>query len=286
MKSRTINPNSQLQSSLAGACSVLLMLCASQPGFAQQSALAKPATAVAGVAAGPAAIRPALTASSREQEAAAPGKPGGEGIKVHGHWKFEVHDPDGKLVSTREFENSLVTPLGGDQILSQLLLGQAVAADWAIALCPQSGQILLFQFCPAGSTPVAVLVPSPNGAIETLLSAANDCGGGCVSGLTKQLTGNVATGVPFGILLRGSYTAPQNVSVNAVETTVGFCESNPAAASLVTISPQACDALNAANNTSGNASLGFAPFTETAVPATQNLTTGQVLTITVAISFS
>ena len=33
-----------------------------------------------------------------------------EGIKVHGHWKIEILDPDGTLVSVAEFENALVDP--------------------------------------------------------------------------------------------------------------------------------------------------------------------------------
>ena len=30
-----------------------------------------------------------------------------EGIKVHGHWEMEVRNPDGTLVTRREFENEL-----------------------------------------------------------------------------------------------------------------------------------------------------------------------------------
>ena len=30
-----------------------------------------------------------------------------EGIKVHGHWTIEVRNPDGKVVTHREFENAL-----------------------------------------------------------------------------------------------------------------------------------------------------------------------------------
>src|SRR5713226_6208411 len=30
-----------------------------------------------------------------------------EGIKVHGHWTIDVRNPDGTLVTHREFENSL-----------------------------------------------------------------------------------------------------------------------------------------------------------------------------------
>jgi hypothetical protein len=291
MRTRMIKRNSQFQNSLAGACSVLLMLCAGQAGLAQQSA--QPAgvhnviaetTAAATTTA--LAKPPATQAAAEEKETPAPAKPGGEGIKVHGHWKFVVHDPDGKLVSTREFENSLVTPSGGDFVLSMLLAGQGVAADFAIALCPQAGAIGPFSVCTLASpNPVAVLVPSSNGTIESLLAANNLCGGGCVSGLNKQVTGHL--GAPFGIVLSGSYTSTQNVSINAVQTVMGFCNLNATTPSLLNISPQTCDTLNATTNpSSGNAALDFSPFTGTSLSTPQILSAGQILTVTVTLSFS
>ena len=48
-----------------------------------------------------------------------------DGIKVHGHWKIDVRDPDGKLVSQTEFENALTTndpnAASGDFALAALL---------------------------------------------------------------------------------------------------------------------------------------------------------------------
>jgi len=294
MKPRIKQRNSQFQSSLAGVCSVLLMLSAGQPGFAQQSAPTNPAatidsssTATTASTSRLPATRPlAGQAAAAENETTAPAKAGGEGIKIHGHWKFEVHDSNGKLVSTRDFENSLVTPSGGDFVLSTLLAGQSVAADFAIALCPQAGAIGPFSVCTLASpNPVAVLVPSSNGTIESLLASNNLCGGGCVSGLNKQVTGHF--GAPFGIMLSGSYTSTQNVSINAVQTVMGFCTLDSTTPSLLNISPQTCDTLNDPTNTSsGNAILDYSPFTGTSLSTPQILSTGQILTVTVTLSFS
>ena len=80
-------------------------------------------------------------------------KPSGgtqEGIKVHGHWTIEVRNPDGRLVSRHEFENSLFAT--GDQLLAGLLGRRIVSvAQWRVKLqgtnlgditgpCRQSGQ--------------------------------------------------------------------------------------------------------------------------------------------------
>jgi hypothetical protein len=49
------------------------------------------------------------------------------GVKVHGYWKIDVKNPDGKLASHTEFENSLTTNdpngLSGDDALALLLSG-------------------------------------------------------------------------------------------------------------------------------------------------------------------
>lgn len=59
-----------------------------------------------------------------------------EGIKVHGHWTIEVRNPDGTLVTHREFENSL-QPSGG-ALLANIIAGttfsagQTQGAVWAV----------------------------------------------------------------------------------------------------------------------------------------------------------
>src|SRR5258707_12036610 len=53
-----------------------------------------------------------------------------EGIKVHGHWTIEVLNPDGTLVTHREFENSL-HPLA-PPFLSNLLSRQISPGLWSV----------------------------------------------------------------------------------------------------------------------------------------------------------
>jgi hypothetical protein len=307
MRTRMIKRNSQFQNSLAGACSVLLMLCAGQAGLAQQSA--QPAgvhNVIAGTAAAATttalAQPPATQAAAEEKEAPAPAKPGGEGIKVHGHWKLVVHDPDGKLVSTREFENSLLTPSEGDWLLASLLLGKSIAADWGVALCPKAGGTWnngtgapnYYQMCTTtGPVPIAVLVESASGPFESEMVFGNSCGLGCVPGLQAQLTGNPSLLNPIGIAFTGSYTATQNVAVNAVETATAFCTTdinatNPANPPASNVAPQTCLTLSTSNTTppGGNSNLTFTEFTGTSLATPQNLTPGQVLTVTVTLSFS
>ena len=65
--------------------------------------------------------------NGEEESIQAEEKPSGdssrEGIKVHGHWTIDVRNPDGTLVTHREFENSLVQAgsSGGGKYLSHLL---------------------------------------------------------------------------------------------------------------------------------------------------------------------
>jgi hypothetical protein len=53
-----------------------------------------------------------------------------EGIKVHGHWVIDVRDPDGKLVSHREFENGLIGPA----VLANVLARQNSVGLWRVML--------------------------------------------------------------------------------------------------------------------------------------------------------
>jgi len=301
MKSIMNQHTSKFQRSLSGACSVLLMLCAGQEGIAQQAAHAQPAAAAAG-ATTPSSNPVAVKMEPDEMGLAPSAKPGGEGIKVHGHWKFVVHDPDGKLVSSREFENSLLTPSEGDWLLASLLLGKSIAADWGVALCPKAGGTWnngtgapnYYPMCTTtGPVPIAVLVESASGPFESEMVFGNSCGLGCVPGLQAQLTGNPDLLNPIGIAFTGSYTATQNVAVNAVETATAFCTTdinatNPANPPASNVAPQTCLTLSTSNTTppGGNSNLTFTEFTGTSLATPQNLTPGQVLTVTVTLSFS
>lgn len=60
-----------------------------------------------------------------------------EGITVHGHWLIEVRNPDGKVVSRTEFENSLQP--AGKVLLAAVLSGYA-PGGWMITLNGPSGE--------------------------------------------------------------------------------------------------------------------------------------------------
>lgn len=55
-----------------------------------------------------------------------------EGIKVHGDWTIEIHEPDGRLVSRQEFKNGLLST--GSAILADLLAGTHQITGWRIGL--------------------------------------------------------------------------------------------------------------------------------------------------------
>ena len=293
MKPRMMKRNSEFQNSLTKICCVLLMLCAGQPGFGQQgtgrqtegAALAAPVNAVP--------TQSSAAQERQENEAPASASQGSGGIKIHGHWKFVVHNPDGTLASTRVFENSLLTPNSGDYVLGTALIGQTVVVDWAVVLCPTAGTSWVAgvgspaTYCPGGnSIPIAVLVPSPNGLIETFLSGTTNCGGGCVAGLTAAPVFPNGPTNPVTLVLSGSYvnTTSQVVTINAVGTIAGVCSTS--GSGFLNFSPATCDTTNFQNPTpaNGNGIAGIYQFTGT--NQTQILTAGQSLSITVTFSFS
>jgi hypothetical protein len=80
-----------------------------------------------------------------------------EGITVHGHWTIEVREPDGAVVTHREFENSLLDPF----VLGNLLGHALTPGGFSIALLGNCGSISY---------------PSSNGG----LAGPTSYGSGCV----------------------------------------------------------------------------------------------------------
>jgi len=74
----------------------------------------------------------ALMTPIRAQEPAPRGP--SEGIKVHGDWVIEVHNPDGALVSRQAFRNALLIGNGGDWALVQALGRKAQLGGWTVLL--------------------------------------------------------------------------------------------------------------------------------------------------------
>lgn len=77
---------------------------------------------------------PRTGSKAAEEESAATNKEhaGGphEGIKVHGHWVIDVRNPDGTLVTHREFENGLIGPA----VLANVLARQNSVGFWRVML--------------------------------------------------------------------------------------------------------------------------------------------------------
>ena len=83
--------------------------------------------------------------------------PGGatrEGIKIHGDWVIEVRDPDGTLVSRREFKNTFF----GADTLAKFLARDRLIGEWILQLS-SSGEKACLNL---GSTPVpCIIVETP-----------------------------------------------------------------------------------------------------------------------------
>jgi hypothetical protein len=79
-------------------------------------------------------LAPGTGGTAQEKPAGGPG----EGIKVHGHWTIEVHQPDGTLVSRREFENALAPDVlgsgGGSRLLTRVLARDLTVGRWSVGI--------------------------------------------------------------------------------------------------------------------------------------------------------
>jgi hypothetical protein len=172
-----------------------------------------------------------------------------EGIKVHGHWTIEVRNPNGTLVSHREFENSLTAGLnGGSQGLAVVLGHQATVGGWSVFLYNSNG----------GCGGICVI--SENYPGSTAGSQSNN--------LTVTVTPNPSTGVSI-LTLTGSMSAPAAFQINGVATQFLSCPPS--------LSPQACFAIGIP---APNA------FSLTSAYLTQSVQSGQIVAVTVVLSFS
>lgn len=106
---------------------VLLCPCAS---WARSQGTAKSAPAARSALASKAAPQAKQVAATKP-----PAKGLNTGITVHGWWKIDVRNPDGKLVAHREFENGLFGGNGdGASLLTSLLARQFVLGGWTVEL--------------------------------------------------------------------------------------------------------------------------------------------------------
>jgi hypothetical protein len=289
---------------LAGVCGVLGLVLASQAGLAQQVAKDAPtvasASAVAqGKASEPAAfgaLAPGLSPQAakpvpaEEEETAKPKKPG-EGLKVHGHWKIVIKNPDGTVDSTTEFENSLVTPGSGDILLGLLLSQQGVSGPWQIEvygnLCGTASALSGCAIVPASVLTNPAFCASYN----------------CSPNLTvTYFDSGTIPGLPSGagFQLSGSFTAAAAGPLTTVATATDFCEAAVSNNDPFTVaSPTQLSAAQCTNAAisiglpltpqstlpAGIAKMTAVNFTRTNTAATVT-SPGQLVQVTVTITFS
>jgi len=299
---------------LAGAIGLLAVLAIAPTGLAQQAALVQPGGTVQ--AAQPGVADAALKTKAADEEESASGKPGSEGIKVHGHWVLQVKNPDGTLGERREFNNSLVTSGGmmtGDQLLAALLSGNGSSGGMAIAFISgptTTAGLDVSAFCDypnhAGEVPVqagiscfaiyptgSLFVTGGTGAGELLITTNGQSG----------LSSVVSFSPTVNIVLSGNFTVPSGLgalgTVNAVQTYAALCMSTTAsftpgyrlaganiAFQQADFAPKNCTNAGAVGEYGVAGALTSTNVSSAGVPAPLPVTTGQVITVTVTLSFS
>ena len=176
-----------------------------------------------------------------------------EGIKVRGHWTIDVLEPDGKLVSHNEFENALLA--SGGELLSAVLGHDLGVGFWTLQTTTSG---VANKPCntgagfPSGCTiyEVAPNFPQPNQFTGLLVEAPT-------------------TGINSGNLVgSGSFTAINPADINLVKTSVRSCDANSTPASYT------------------SCGSGFINFTSATLSPVVPVLAGQIVDVSVVISFS
>ncbi|MGC2832601.1 MAG: hypothetical protein WB994_23420 [Candidatus Acidiferrum sp.] len=229
----------------------------SKPVQAESTALTLPGAAspqtssgVGSSSATPAA-KQAVAQNSPAKQSASKGQH--EGIKVHGHWTIEVKNPDGTVVTHREFENS-IQPTGA-AYLAALLSGNNSSGGLSITLNGAQttyGNVdSLIQFSePGPCLPISSAVfnsGGPSSGTTCLITSANSILGyqcaatvsipTCSTNITATApTFTASTSTVTGqLVLKGQVTASSTVkgSVTDVETLFITCDTNSVTGSCV-----------------------------------------------------
>jgi hypothetical protein len=185
-----------------------------------------------------ATTKPAAELAAPQRESAPKGQ--SEGIKVHGHWTIEVRNPDGKLVTRREFENAVQT--NGELFIEAALTGGLIPGGFAVALNMANDnfvQVLGGSTFTGGeaspcnaSSPCFIAPPPPaSGALSPFQIYCNDFDPGNLTFCSYNLqvvapTVNIENGTFPGanqIALSGSIIAQVGGTVKDVETVLLAC---------------------------------------------------------------
>lgn len=179
-----------------------------------------------------------------------------EGIKVHGHWVIEVHNPDGSLVSRTEFENA-IDPDFGKGHLAGLLQQRATAGHWAIRLGGTRTGFIPPAACTGGSEGSDCWIVQP-GSTPPIFSAPT-------AGISTNLTVGLDS-TNERIVFSGSVTVLADGKIDFVNTWQGTCNSN--------VAPGACT------------SVQGGPVTLFPLDPPLIVQQGRIIQVTVTISFS
>jgi hypothetical protein len=202
-----------------------------------------------------------------EDTGAKPDDAGHQGIKIHGHWKIDIKNPDGSRASTTEFENSMID---GGELLAYLLQGQTVVGLTEVTLSSDTNTGL------CGSGQCVLWTPAAESQMPT-------CGSGCSFNLATSVPNptNSATGYKFSLVLSGTIPAPANGTITGVSTQFHTC----IAVDETYYTPVGCQQYPLGAGFSGDpSSTNGQAFTGTGTNVVVNA--GQTISVTVTFSFS
>ncbi len=272
-----------VSAAVAVAIGVTALVAGSGSGDGDETAL----RASAGVSAAPVQHQPlALDAPEgsgvlkRQSLASETGDEGAggqvEGIKVLGEWVIDIFDPDGTLVSHREFTNDLRR--GGATQIVDILTSTASPGRWVVRVQPRMGVQALSGACfengTSGDTAACILTRTasqqPNGSLASDLPYVFD---------TLATTRINRGALSARIKLEGEAIAQNDTDIQIVETALGECNSGVTPGSCLqagTLDPQADGP-----TPPGNGDI----FTYAVVDPPIPVTAGQQIAVTVNIRF-
>ncbi len=176
-----------------------------------------------------------------------------EGIKVHGQWTIEVRNPDGKLVSHHEFDNALTAD--GKESMGEFLRRASKPGEWVIAL--SHGNFNEWPCRSEGlSAQCVIFEPSTQSITSTQSNAFKNLSIGLQGGNT---------------VVSGTATAAANGKIDVVTTLLTRC---PVASTGI------------CSYTGPFYEHPFTSFSHKGLGSEINVVAGQIIQVTVVISFS
>jgi hypothetical protein len=142
----------------------------------------------------------------------------GDAIGVHGAWKIELRNPDGRTVAVRRFHNDLT---GGGDIISLLLTSSRAPGFWEVALM-NAGDASQ-QPCTSSFQPNAMCTMTQPG------NSAIFFGGHVFQNLTAATAGG-------GVRLQGQAFADHAGTITDVRTAMMVCAAS--------VAPSGCNSAN------------------------------------------